>query len=215
MAVALPNGSTISIASGYGTSKNMTAVTNANPGVATLEVGHGIATGDFFEVTSGWARLNEKVVKAGTVATNDVPILGIDTSLTSIYPALGGTGTIREITGWTQIAQVLSSQSEGGEQQFVNYQFLESDIEKRIPTSKSAGGLTLSIADDPTLAGYIAVAAANDDRLQRAIKVTLPSGSVILYNAFVSINKTPTLTINEVMACQVTLSFLAEPVRYS
>lgn len=215
MAVQLPNGATIAIATAYGASKTMSAVTNANPGIATLESSHGITTGDFFEVTSGWSRLNEKIVKAGTVATNDVPLLGIDTSLTSIYPAGSGAGTIREITTWTQIAQVLSTQSEGGEQQFVNYQFLESDIEKRIPTTKSAGGLTLAIADDPSLAGYIAVAAANDDRLQRAVKVTLPGGSVILYNAFISLNKTPTMTINEIMACQVTLSFLAEPVRYS
>ena len=192
----------------------MTAVTNANPGVATLEASHGIATGDFFEVTSGWSRLTNKIVKAGTVATNDVPLLNIDTSLTSIYPALGGTGTVREITTWTQIAQVLTSQSQGGEQQFLTYQFLESDSEKRIPTTKSAGGWNITIADDATQAGYLELVKANDDRLARALKVTLPSGSVLVYNAYVSINKTPTLTVNEIMACEVTFSFLAEPVRY-
>lgn len=214
MAVTLPNGSTIAIASAYGASKNMTALTNANPGVATLEVSHGIATGDFFEVTSGWSRLTNKIVKAGTVSTNDVPLLNIDTSLTSIYPSGGGTGTVREITTWTQISQVLTSQSQGGEQQFLTYQFLESDSEKRIPTTKSAGGWNITIADDATQAGYLELVKANDDRLQRALKVTLPSGSVLVYNAYVSINKTPTLTVNEIMACEVTFSFLAEPVRY-
>ena len=214
MSVKLPNGTIFSIATAYGASKNMTALTNANPGVATLEASHGIATGDFFEITSGWSRLTNKIIKAGTVATNDVPLLGINTSSTTIYPAGSGTGTIREITTWTQIAQVLTSQSEGGEQQFVTYQFLESDAEKRIPTTKSAGGLTLSIADDATQAGYIALSDANDDRLVRAVKATLPDGSVILYNAYVSLNKTPTMTINEIMACQATFSFLAEPVRY-
>ena len=83
MSVKLPNGTTFAIATAYGASKNMTAVTNADPGVATLEASHGITTGDFFEVTSGWSRLTNKIVKAGTVATNDVPLLGIDTSLTS------------------------------------------------------------------------------------------------------------------------------------
>jgi hypothetical protein len=192
----------------------MSAITNANPGVATLEASHGIATGDFFEVTSGWSRLTNKIVKAGTVSTNDVPLLGIDTSLTSIYPSGGGTGTVREITTWTQIAQVLTSQSQGGEQQFLTYQFLESDSEKRIPTTKSAGGWNITIADDATQAGYLELVKANDDRLQRALKVTLPSGGVLVYNAYVSINKTPTLTVNEIMACEVTFSFLAEPVRY-
>lgn len=214
MSVSLPNGAVVAIASGYGPVKNMTAVTNANPGVATLEASHGISTGEFFEVTSGWSRLTGKIVKAGTVATNDVPLSGIDTTLTTIYPAAAGTGTIREITGWTQLQQVLSSSSNGGDQQFLDYQFLESDQQKRIPTFKSAAGLTLSVADDPTLAGFILAAAANEDRLPRAVRITLPNAAVLLYNAYISLNKTPSLSVNQLMACEVTLSLLAEPVRY-
>ncbi len=215
MSVSLPNGALVAIASGYGSTKNMTALSNANPGVATLEAAHGIATGEIFEVTSGWSRLTNKVVRAGTVATNDVPLDGIDTSLTSIYPAAGGTGTVREITGWTQLSQILSSNSSGGEQQFLEYQFLESDAQKRIPTFKSAAGISFTIADDPTQPGYQLASAANDDRLPRAVRVTLPNGSIILYNAYISLNKTPSLTVNELMAVEVTLSLLAEPVRYA
>lgn len=213
--VSLPNGSIVAIASGYGASKTMSAVTNANPGVATLEASHGIATGEYIEVTSGWSRLTDKIVRAGTVATNDVPLLGIDTSLTSIYPAGSGTGSVREITGWTQLSQILNSTSQGGEQQFLEYQFLESDAQKRIPTFKNAAGLSLQIADDPNLAGYQLASVANDDRLQRAVRITLPSGAVILYNAYISLNKTPSLTVNQIMAVEVTLSLLAEPVRYA
>ena len=126
-----------------------------------------------------------------------------------------GVGTVREISTWTQIAQVLSTQSDGGQQQFFTYQLLEADAEKRIPTTKSAGGLTIRIADDPTLAGYIAASAANDDRLPRALRITMPNGSVLLYNTYVSLNKTPTFTVNQAMECEVTFSFLAEPVRYA
>lgn len=215
MAVSLPNGAIIHIASGYGDSKDMTAVTNANPGVATLEASHGVNTGDYMEVTSGWSRLNQKIVRAGTVATNDVPLLGIDTTLTSIFPAGAGTGSVREISGWTQLPQILGSSSSGGEQQFLEYQFLEDDAQKRIPTTKSAAGLTLQVGDDPTLAGFILASAANDDRLPRAVRITLPSGAVILYNAYISMNKTPTLTVNQLMAVEITLSFLSEPQRYA
>lgn len=215
MSVSVPNGSIVAIASGYGAVKAMSAITNADPAVATLEASHGITEGDFIEVTSGWARLTDKIIRAGTVSTNDVDLEGIDSTLTSIYPAAGGAGTVREITGWTQLSQILSSATDGGEQQFTTFQFLESDQEKRIPTNKSASGLTFSIADDPDLPGYILASEANDDRLPRAVRITLPSGSILLYNAYISLNKTPTLTVNEVMACQVTLSLLAEPVRYS
>lgn len=214
MSVSLPNGALVAIASGYASSKVMSAITNANPGVATLAAAHGVVTGDIMEVTSGWSRLTNKIVKAGTVATNDVPLVGIDTTLTSIYPAAGGAGSVRVISGWTQLAQILSSSSSGGEQQFLEYQFLESDAQKRIPTFKNAAGLTFSVADDITQPGYLLASQANDDRLPRAVRITLPSGSVIYYNAYISINKTPSLTVNELMAVECTLSLLAEVVRY-
>lgn len=214
MAVKLPNGSLIYLASGYGASKTMSALSNANPGVATLEASHGVVLGDFMEITSGWSRLTDKIVRAGTVTTNDVQLEGIDTSSTTIYAAGSGIGSVREITGWTQLSQVLQTSSNGGEQQFLEYQFLESDAQKRIPTTKTAGGMTISVADDPSLAGFILASAANDDRLARAVKIVLPSGALILMSAYVTLNKVPTLTVNEIMACEVTLSFLAEPVRY-
>ncbi|HQS59730.1 MAG: phage tail protein [Gallionellales bacterium 35-53-114] len=215
MSISLPNGAIIAIASGYGASKAVSAITNANPGVATLEASHGIVVNDYMEVTSGWSRLTDKIVRASVVSVNDVSLEGIDTSLTSIYPAGAGIGSVREITGWTQLQQILDSGSNGGEQQFLEYQLLEGDAQKRIPTVKSAAGLTFKVADDPTLAGYILASAANDDRLQRAIRITLPSGAVLLYNAYITLNKTPSLTVNQIMAVEVTLSLLAEPVRYA
>jgi hypothetical protein len=217
--ISLPNGALVAIAASYGASKVMSAITNADPGVASLANGHGIITGDIIEVTSGWSRLTDKIVRAGTVGSppsvDEIPLEGIDTTLTSIYPALGGAGTIREITAWTQLSQILGSTSSGGDQQFLEYQLLEADAKKRIPTFKNPAGLSFQIADDPTLAGYILASTANDDRLARAVKITLPSGAVIYYNAYISLNKTPSLTVNEIMAVEVTLSLLAEPVRYT
>lgn len=214
MTVKVPNGALVHITSGYGSALTVSAITNANPAVAT-STAHGLANGDFVEVTSGWSRLNNKIVRVANVTANTFELEGIDTLLTTIYPAAGGTGSVRKITGWTQIQQILNSSSSGGEQQFATYQLLEADAENRIPTNKSAAGLTFSIADDPTLAGYIAAVVANDDRLQRAIRVTLSNSSKILYNAYVSVNKTPTLTVNQVMSSEMTLSLQAEPVRYA
>lgn len=215
MAIKLPNGALVAIASGYGASKVMSAISNANPAVATLEASHGVIVGDILEVTSGWSRLTDKIVRASVVAVNDVSLEGINSLLTSIYPAGGGAGSVREITGFTQLSQILNSSSSGGEQQFLEYQLLEADAARRIPTFKSPAGLSFQVADDPTLAGYILADAANDDRLQRAVRITLPSGAILLYNAFVSLNKTPSLTVNEIMAVEITLSLLNEPVRYA
>ena len=210
--ISLPNGALVAIASGYTAPANITALSNASPAVATAT--NALVAGDIVEITSAWSRLTGKILRALTPTGTNFSLEGYDTTLTSIYPAAGGTGTFRKVSGWTQLSQILSSSSSGGEQQFLEYQLLEGDAQKRIPTVKSAAGLTFSVADDPTLAGYILASAANDDRLPRAVRVTLPSGAVILYNAYISLNKTPSLTVNEIMACEVTLSLLAEPVRY-
>lgn len=215
MSVSLPNGAIVAIASGYGTLKAMSAISNATEAVATLEASHGVLESDYLEITSGWSRLNSRIVRADSVATNDVTLEDINTSNTTRYPAGAGVGSVREITGWTQLAQITGSTSEGGEQQFTTYQFLEADSEVRIPTNKSAAGITFTVADDPTLAGYQLAQAANEDRLPRAVRITLPNGSILLYNAYVSLAPIPSLTVNEIMTVQVTLSLLAEPVRYA
>lgn len=214
MAVSLPNGATVEIASGTGSGLTVSALTNANPGVAT-STAHGLTDGDYVIVTSGWSRLTDRVVRVDDSDTNTFALEDIDTSSTSVYPAGAGTGSVKKVTGWTQLQQILTSTSNGGEQQFLDYQFLESDAAKRIPTFKSPAGLAFTVADDPTLAGYILAKAANDDRLPRAVRVNLPNGAKLLYYAYISLAPSPTLSVNEVMAVQVTLSLLGEPVRYA
>jgi hypothetical protein len=214
MAVSLPNGSTVFIGSAYGSALTVTVATNANPCVMT-STAHGLSNGDYVVVTSGWSRLNNKLVRVAGVTANTFELEGYDTTSTSIYPATSGIGSVREVTTFTQISQILQSTSDGGEQQFLEYQFLESDAKTKIPTSKTAGGWTLSIGDDPTLAGYVALSTANDDRLPRACRINLASGSKLCYYGYCSLNKTPTLTVDELMACEATVSFLNEVVRYT
>lgn len=215
MAFSLPNGATIAIGSVYGATKALSAFSNANPGVATLEASHGIAVGDIFEVTSGWSRANGNVYRASVVATNDVSVEGLNTSSTTMFPAGSGTGTVREVTGWQQITQVLELASSGGDQQFVTYSPLEDDAEHQIPTVKSPVSIKMKIGDDATLPHYAVLAAADADRQQRVIRILLPSGSPIYFSAYVTLQKTPTLTKNEVMGLEVTLSLINQVTRYT
>lgn len=214
MSVRVPNGSLWHIASGYGSPISVTGLTNADPAVATASA-HGLSDGAIIEVTSGWSRLTNKVVRVDGSDTNTFQLEGIDTSSTTIYPSGGGIGSVRTISGWTQLQQILGVATAGGEQQFLDYQFLEDDAQKRIPTFKSPITLTLNVGDDPTLAGYLLAEAANDDRLVRALRCTLPSGALLFYNGFVSVNKTPTMNVNELMQVPITVALQSEPVRYS
>jgi hypothetical protein len=216
--VQLPNGATVFIASGYAAVRPITALSNFNPAEARLAPGHGVANGDFVEIVSGWSKLDGKVVRAtgvGSSPSDSIDLEGIDTSSTSLYPAGSGTGSLREISGWTQVQQILTASSEGGEQQFLTYQFLEDDAEKRIPTKKTAVGVTFSIADDTSLPGYAVLKAANDDRVPRACKIVLPDGKLLLWAAYLSVGDIPSMTIDEIMALQVTMSLVGGVTRYA
>jgi hypothetical protein len=176
---------------------------------------HGFTDGDILIIASGWSRINGKAFRVSLDETGTFALEGLDTTDTTIYPPGSGVGTAQEVTTFTQVSQVLSSSSTGGEQRFLTYQFLEADNEVEIPTIKSGGGINFEVGDDPTLAGYTALSAANDDRVARALRVVLANGSKLYYVGYVSINKTPTLEVNTLMRLAVTMRFLNEPVRYS
>lgn len=214
MAVSLPNGATIAIGSAYAAAATMSAITNATNAVATLSASHGFIVGDIGRIVSGWSQLNGQVARVSAVSVNDVTLEGINTLSTVRFPAGSGTGSLQEVTAFTQVTQVLDTGTSGGDQQFTPYSFLEDSNERQIPTNKSAQSFTLTIADDASLPHYAVLVAADDDRLPRAVRFLLPSGSPLYYQGYVTMNKTPTITKNQVMGLQVTVSLIANPVRY-
>ncbi len=132
MSVQLPKNTLIALATTYASAIAMTALSNANPAQATATA-HGLSNGAILAVTSGWGKLNDRVVRLTDAATNDFDLEGIDTTSTATYPAGAGTGSVRPITAWTQISQVLDMQSSGGDQGFVTYGFMEDDRDIQIP----------------------------------------------------------------------------------
>ena len=214
MAARLPDGAIVSLATTYGSVLTVSGITNANPGVAT-STAHGLANGDLVLITSGWSNLNNRIVRVATSATNTFALEGIDTTSTSLYPAGSGAGTATKITALTQVSQIMGFTTSGGDQQFANFSFLEQNFETQIPTIFSAQSIQMDIADDPTLAGYIALKAASDARAVRALKLAMPDGSFILYQGYVSFNETPTLTKGQVMTVKATFSLQSRPVRYA
>lgn len=213
MSVRLPNGGTFAIATAYDAPDITTAITNANPAVVTATA-HGLSNGDVVAVTSGWSRLSNRVVRVANVTANTFELEGVDTTSTTTFPVGGGLGSVTRAFTFVQIPQILKTATDGGEQQFATYQFLEDDFENRIPTKKSAQGLTLTIGDDPTLPGYQQMVKANDDRLPRVIRFSLPGGSSILFYGIVSVNETPSTTQDEVMSVQGSISMQGKPTRY-
>lgn len=213
MSARLPDGAAVAIATTYAAAKTITAISNASPAVAS-SVAHGYTNGDFLVVASGWPRVNERIIRVSNSVADAFSLEGIDATDPTRYPAGAGAGSARKVTAWTPITQILEFTTSGGDQQFTNFSYLEEDFERQLPTITSAQSITIGIADDPTQPGYIALKAASDVRAMRALRLTLPDGSILLYNGIVSLNETPTLTKGQVMQVRATFSLQSKPTRY-
>jgi hypothetical protein len=214
MAVSLPDGATLSLATQYGAAIAVTAISNAAQAVCTAP-GNNLANGDLVEVTSGWSKINGRIVRVSAQSAGGFTLEGIDTSDNQRFVPGGGAGSVRKITSRQQIQQILDTNSSGGEMQFTKYEFLENDFETQLPTKASAQSLAITIADDPTLPGYIALKDAADKRAPRALVVALPNGSSLLYNGIFSLDETPSLTKGQVMSVKSSFSLQSRPVRYA
>lgn len=212
MAAKLPDGATVSIATTYATAKNVTAVTNAAPPVATSAT-HGLAANDIIALSSGWSGLNDRVFRVTAPTSDTIGLLGSDSTNVQRFPVGGGAGSFRKITAFQQITQIVGWETSGGEQQYVNYSYLEDDFERQLPSSFSAQSIALTIADDATLAGYIALKAASDARALTAIRLSLVDGSMVLYNGIISLNESPIITKGQVVAVRASIALQSRPVR--
>ena len=213
MAVSLPDGATVHIGNGLVAAKNFTAITAANPPVATCTA-HGLATGDFVVLTTGWSDFNNRCYKVESVDANSFKILGIDARNAQQYPVATGIGSFQRVSGFTQITQILTASFAGGEQQYANFAFLEDDFEQQIPTHTSARTATFSIADDPNLPGYKAAKAASDTANTMPMRIDLKNGGQITYNGYPALNEVPTFEKGNVMAVSLAYALSAKPVRY-
>lgn len=215
MSVTLATGTQVSIASTYGSGFTVTAISNANPAVATLSASHGVIVGDFIELTSGWDLLNQRVVRVSAVSTNDVTLEGIDTSNTSNYPSGSGIGTGREITAWSSITQIQNIATSGGDLSFADITTIADRTTKQIPTVRGAQQIDLTVFDDPTLSYYSIVQAASDAAALTAMRIIFPNSTRLLANGYFSLQKTPNVSSNAPLTASIGFSAAADPVRYS
>ncbi len=215
MAVTLTTGTIVAIASTYGSSVTMSAITNASEAVATLAGGHSVVVGDYLEVTSGWGRLDKRIVRVKTVATNDVTFEGINTSSTSVYPAGTGTGSIRRITAWTNLSQIQAISSTPGQQQYADVTTIEDTVQKQAPTIRGASAVTITYFDDESLSWIDEVATADAARTPYGVRFSFPNGGKTVANAYWAKNTTPGITSNSALTNEISLTYAAEAVRYA
>ena len=184
MANVIADGSILSIGSTLATAVAMSAISNAAEAVATLGGGHGSVVGDFLQIASGWPSLDGKVLRVKTVVTNDVTLEGFSTLDTGVFPAGGGVGTSQRITVFTNIAQIVGFTTEGGEQNYDDFQYLNETQQRRVPTNKSPLVANIELADDITLSQMAILRTAETLATPRPMRIIFRNGSRTVASGF-------------------------------
>jgi len=214
MAYTLPDGSKLFLGVAFSAPIAVTAISNADPAVATAAA-HGLTANTPLIFTSGWEDADARVYRVEDPTTNNFELAGLDSTDTTLYTPGGGTGTVRAVTGWQEIQQVLNPSTSGGEQQFATVEPLAKRNAIQLPTNFSPMTLTIPIGDDPTLPGYLALKAASDKRELRPLRIQKPNGATNYFYGYVSLNEVPSLTKGQVDTVTATFALQGLPTRFT
>lgn len=212
MAYQLPNGSTFDFASGYTPFFTITAITRAANAVFTA-AGHTLTVGQIVMIKSGWWDIDGRAFRVSARTANTFTLAGADTTDTKrnsgiIY------GTVRGVTSWVQVPQILNLSLAGGEQQYITYSPSRSGKEVSRPTTKSGATMFIEVADDKSLPLFSIIETASRTEETQVQRLTLINSDTILYASLASITKTPKVQRDQLMTRTITLALQGDNTRY-
>jgi hypothetical protein len=213
MALYFPEGSSQQFSQTFASAKTISAVTNANPAVAT-STAHGYVTGDEVLITSGWEDATDSVYKIEVVDANSFKILGLDTSNTGFFPAGTGAGTAQKISGWTSIPQVLTISGSGGDARFTDVQLLAKRNSLKIPTGFNATSITMSLAHDAANANFPTMVGISRNLSKVAFKQVISGGAVTYGYGYMSVSEMPKLNSNSVNSVDAAMTVIGRSISY-
>lgn len=200
---SVPTGSLFFISTAFTTAKTTTVVTNAANAVVTA-VAHGYTTGDVVEISSGWGRVHRRVFEIVVLTVDTFSMTGCNTTSTQFYPASQGVGTVRKVSTFTEIAQVMNPSSSGGDAKKVTYKYIGSDIEYSMNDGFSATSYGVDLdADSIGTAGYTALRDLTDVQTDSVLKILKRNGGRIYQPCTVTLNEAESMQdgqINKVKA---------------
>ncbi len=156
MAYNFPEGTRFyfSAYSGFAAAINVSAITNANPAVATTAT-NTYAANDEVLLEGSWDEATDTIYRLSAATATTATLSGLDSTSTTLFPSTSAAGTLKKISTWTEIPQVLNVQSNGGDVKFGTVSPLGRSIDINQPVGFNSTTYTLTLGHDPTLSAYI------------------------------------------------------------
>lgn len=171
----------VEIAATYAAPKTVTALTLANPGVAT-SAAHGLAndTIGYWTITSGMAQLQGQATRVKNQATNTFELQGLDTSNYSAW----GAGTFTPVATWQTLSEATSYSIGGGASEKLDVTTLLDTTRQEEIGLLPVQNVTMNvIAQDTPSAAMQLLESAVQTQSRVTVRITLQNGAVRVFRA--------------------------------
>lgn len=175
MAYYYPEGSKVYYSDTFAGAKTVSAVTNANPAVAS-STAHGYTDADPVLFNSGWEDANSTIWEVDQLTADTFSLVGLDASSTTYFAAGTGIGTTQKVSNWTEIPQILDISSSGGGPKYGTVSPLGRRNDIKTPIGFEAMSIDMGLGYDATNATWQDMLALTRTFSKVAIKIVVPGG---------------------------------------
>jgi len=201
----------VKIQSAVGAAIAISAVTKADPAVATVETGHGLAVNDYVRIESlGMNELNGRLVRISAVAGDDVTFEGEDSASYGTFQS----GNVFKVDLDTDLTTATSLNASGGEPNFIDVTTIHDDQEKQIPGNPSAISYTFENLWDPTDAGTKALKKLSDTQQLAGMMFQFRNGTRVVFTGYASAPGLPTGQAGDKVVSSATITMFGNPTFY-
>lgn len=192
-----------------GSALTISAITKANPGVAT-STSHGLSAGDVVVLSvAGMVQLNQVACRVANVTTNTFELEGIDTTNYTTFTS----GSAYKVTAWDTIGWATGLNLGSGSPKEVDTTTLADTRLQQQYAMGAAGAGTIDGFDQIADTAMLNMRAASDSQATRAFRCTWAGGQKRIFNANVSAGGGFSATVNDAgkMSANVTVrGFICE-----
>jgi hypothetical protein len=175
--------------------KTITAITKANPGVAS-STSHGYSDGDFLylSITGMW-QVDGRVVRVANKTPDTFQLEGVDTTDYDTFTA----GSAYKLTFGTTLSTGTNITASGGEPEFADSSTIHDSVRQRAPVLSTPHTFAMESIWDPADAGLVALKSASDSLGNLAVKFTFSNGRIFVFEGYIFCPMVPTGSFGELV----------------
>jgi hypothetical protein len=201
----------IAVQSALAAADTITAITKANPGVAT-STAHGLVDGDLVVLTvQGMYQIDGRVVRVANKTNDTFELEGVDTTLMDTFTS----GTAELITFGTTLSTATSVSASGGDFDFIDVTTIHDNVKKQIPGLANPATFTFENIWDVADSGLSALKTASDNQAKRAIRFTFANGQKLYFTGYIGATLSPTGSAQQVVTTPVVITAFGRPNTYA